>query len=96
MLEVLVASKVDQTLRRAITTQQGEEFAKANGLAYFECSSVRPMIMLQAKEILTNPLFRPLIQAENVDVEAPFYFVSSALHESFEESINTFNKAVGL
>ncbi|KAJ3011192.1 Intraflagellar transport protein 27 [Thoreauomyces humboldtii] len=36
---LLVANKVDQTLRRAVTAKQGEDFAKAAGLTYFECSA---------------------------------------------------------
>ncbi|KAJ1548348.1 Intraflagellar transport protein 27 [Cladochytrium tenue] len=37
---ILVANKVDLTTRRVVTTAQAEEFAKANRLAYFECSAV--------------------------------------------------------
>jgi len=37
---VLVANKVDLEERRVIGAQAGEEFAKARGLAYFECSAV--------------------------------------------------------
>eukprot|EP00842_Homolaphlyctis_polyrhiza_P001910 jgi/Hompol1/271/HPOL_000972-RA len=59
---VLVACKVDQGFRRAVSTSEGEEFAKANHLAYFECSA-----------------------AAHTDVEAPFYYVANAFHESFEE-----------
>ncbi|KAJ3077939.1 Intraflagellar transport protein 27, partial [Rhizoclosmatium hyalinum] len=36
---VLVANKIDLDARRIISTQQGEEFAKANKLMYFECSA---------------------------------------------------------
>ncbi|KAI8613504.1 small GTPase superfamily [Chytriomyces sp. MP71] len=36
---VLVANKVDLDSRRSISPQQGEEFAKANKLMYFECSA---------------------------------------------------------
>ncbi|KAJ3025886.1 UNVERIFIED_CONTAM: Intraflagellar transport protein 27 [Siphonaria sp. JEL0065] len=35
----LVANKVDLEGRRVITAEQGEEFAKANKLMYFECSA---------------------------------------------------------
>ncbi|KAJ3413644.1 Intraflagellar transport protein 27 [Chytridiales sp. JEL 0842] len=36
---VLVANKIDLSSRRVISPQQGEEFAKANKLGYFECSA---------------------------------------------------------
>ncbi|KAI8929807.1 P-loop containing nucleoside triphosphate hydrolase protein [Entophlyctis helioformis] len=36
---VLVATKTDQSFRRAVPTQQGEEFAKQHNLVFFECSA---------------------------------------------------------
>ncbi|RKO94107.1 P-loop containing nucleoside triphosphate hydrolase protein [Blyttiomyces helicus] len=66
---VLLANKIDQTSRRVVPSAMGEDFAKAQGLAYFECSA-----------------------ANNVDVDAPFYFLSNALHESFEETLRMFVK----
>ncbi|KAJ3228408.1 Intraflagellar transport protein 27 [Chytriomyces hyalinus] len=38
---VLVANKADLDSRRSISRQQGEEFAKANKLVYFECSAAQ-------------------------------------------------------
>ncbi|KAI9349693.1 P-loop containing nucleoside triphosphate hydrolase protein [Obelidium mucronatum] len=35
----LVANKVDLEGRRVVSSEQGEEFAKANKLTYFECSA---------------------------------------------------------
>lgn len=37
---ILVATKLDQAHRRAVSQSEGEDFAKQNGLAYFETSSV--------------------------------------------------------
>lgn len=37
---ILVANKIDLATRRLISSQQGEEFAKINKLAYFECSAL--------------------------------------------------------
>ncbi|KAH6562774.1 hypothetical protein BASA50_001028 [Batrachochytrium salamandrivorans] len=36
---ILVATKIDQSSRREVTQQQGEEFAKKHNMAYFECSA---------------------------------------------------------
>ncbi|KAI8799435.1 P-loop containing nucleoside triphosphate hydrolase protein [Cladochytrium replicatum] len=66
---VVVANKTDQGFRRVVTTAQGEEFAKANGLGYFECSA-----------------------ANNTEVDAPFYYLSSLMHQHFEDSITLFSK----
>ncbi|TPX74807.1 hypothetical protein CcCBS67573_g03914 [Chytriomyces confervae] len=60
---VLVANKADLDLRRSISRQQGEEFAKANKLA------------------------------QNVDVDAPFYYLSNMFHEHFEAAVKSFSKA---
>ncbi|KAJ3257425.1 Intraflagellar transport protein 27, partial [Boothiomyces macroporosus] len=35
---ILVATKIDQTHRRAVSKAEGEEFARQNSLAYFETS----------------------------------------------------------
>ncbi|KAI8914872.1 hypothetical protein PhCBS80983_g00748 [Powellomyces hirtus] len=70
---VLVATKIDQTLRRAITTKQGEELAKALGLMYFECSA-----------------------AGNTDVDAPFYYVSSAFYDLYEENLKNVRRIAGV
>lgn len=40
LMGVLIANKVDLVNRRVITTAQGEELAKLNGLGYFEVSAV--------------------------------------------------------
>jgi hypothetical protein len=37
---VLIANKIDLVNQRVVSTHHGEEFAKHNGLGYFECSAV--------------------------------------------------------
>ncbi|OAJ39156.1 hypothetical protein BDEG_23023 [Batrachochytrium dendrobatidis JEL423] len=36
---ILVATKTDQSLRRQVTQQEGEEYAKQHNLVYFECAA---------------------------------------------------------
>ncbi|KAJ3102903.1 Intraflagellar transport protein 27 [Phlyctochytrium planicorne] len=67
---VLIANKIDVPgTRRQVTMQQGQEFAKANKMAYFETSA-----------------------ANNVEVDAPFYFLSNWFHDHFESSRKAFLK----
>ncbi|KAJ3125375.1 Intraflagellar transport protein 27 [Nowakowskiella sp. JEL0407] len=66
---VLIGNKIDQGFRRAVTTEQAEEFAKNNSLTYFECSA-----------------------ANNLEVDAPFYFVANSVHQRFEESVEASTK----
>jgi transport family protein 27 len=65
---VLLATKVDAS-PRVVSAHQAQEFARHNGLGYFECSALN-----------------------NVEVDSPFYFLSSTFHEIFEEHLKSFTK----
>ncbi|KAJ3332177.1 Intraflagellar transport protein 27 [Blyttiomyces sp. JEL0837] len=56
---VLIGNKADLASRRAVTSQQAEEFSKANNTH------------------LTNGI---IIKANNMEVDAPFYYVSNWFH----------------
>ena len=42
----MVANKIDLDQRRMISTKEGEDFAHAHGLEYFECSAVSNVFFL--------------------------------------------------
>ncbi len=58
---VLVANKIDLLVRRQVTTEQGEAFAKQHGLAYFESSAVK-LLFINIKPFKTFYTNRPTTQ----------------------------------
>lgn len=92
---VLIANKVDlrEAGRAVVTTEEGMELARANGLEYFETAAVRwrmnasvfrPRCPLTPRVHNAPPT---VIQASGTDVDAPFHFVADAFSRKYSERV---------
>lgn len=73
---VLVANKIDLEARRlggGVTREDGQQFAAANGLCYFECSALNSGLGTDASGL------------SNVDM--PFYFLADEFRKRYEEAV---------
>ncbi|KAJ3174072.1 Intraflagellar transport protein 27 [Geranomyces variabilis] len=105
LLGCLVASKVDQIARRVVSAKQGEDLARAVGLMYFECSSVSALATDGQTHKWKNdwgssygkdPAKDGTKAATNTDVDAPFYYISSAIHDLYEETVKSVSRTAGV
>ncbi|KAJ3293205.1 Intraflagellar transport protein 27 [Borealophlyctis nickersoniae] len=67
---VLIANKIDQAPRRVISTHQGEEFAKAQSLTYFECSAAANTDVESPFYFLANAFFELFEETQKVFTKA--------------------------
>ena len=82
----MVANKVDLVLRRVVSEEEGQAFANANELEYFECSAVSWSLTDNISVVLF------LLQKEQENIDKPFQYLAAkflALYQTKAEQLQT-------